>query len=67
MYFFIYDFYAMYDTLYLRKELWREKSLWRRLSIYVRKHWVFIVHHLALTVLGYPLVVVSIHRIGAIT
>ena len=57
--YFVYDCYAMYVTSALEE---REKhpSLLKQFTGFVKKKLPFIVHHVLLCVLGYPIVVVSV-------
>lgn len=55
----LYDLYAMYDSDYLYINLWKYPQLVQRITGFIKKRRLMIVHHLALLLLGYPLVVVS--------
>lgn len=57
--YFVYDFYAMYVTSAL-EEKEKHLSLLKQFTGFVKKKLPFIVHHILLCFLGYPIAVVSV-------
>jgi len=55
----LYDLYALYNSDCSYKDLWKYPQLVQRITAFIKKRWSMVVHHLALFLLGYPLVVVS--------
>ena len=55
----LYDLYAMYDADYLRKDIKRFPQLLTRITVFLKQRWSLVVHHMALLLFGYALIVVS--------